>query len=227
MVIQIVEDDKALSDGIVLALQEPGIEFVQSTCIGQAIEIFQQNILDLVILDVNLPDGNGYDYLKWIRERSELPVLMLTANDMEMDEVKGLSLGADDYMTKPFSLAVLRARIKTLLRRAVKASDNLYQEADFIFDFDKLIFTKKGQNISLSVNEQKLLKMLLENRERILTRNMLLDRLWGDGCEYVEENALSVTVNRLRSKLEDKYDKVSFIQTVYGQGYAWKPTEKL
>lgn len=225
MVIQIVEDDRALSDGIALALRETGRGFLQSTSIRQAKAEFEKNSPDLLILDINLPDGSGYDYLRWVRERAQVSVLILTANDMEIDEVMGLTLGADDYMTKPFSLAVLRARIQALARRGERSRGTAYEEDGFFFDFENLLFLKKGQELSLSVNEQRLLKILTDNRGRVLTRTLLSDRLWSDGGDYVDENALSVTVNRLRSKLEEKKSKVSYIQTVYGQGYMWKRKE--
>lgn len=226
MIIQIVEDDRALSDGIVLALKEPDLEFIQDAAVREAKESFGEKYPELIILDVNLPDGSGYDYLKWVRERSQLPVLVLTANAMEMDEVMGLTLGADDYMTKPFSLAVLRARIQALMRRGRSQSSYVYEEDGLFFDFGSLVFTREGQPLSLSVNEQKLLRLFVENRGRVLTRNILIDRLWSDGGEYVDENALSVTVNRLRSKLEDKRDDISYIKTIYGQGYMWKKGDK-
>ncbi|MBC5744233.1 response regulator transcription factor [Lachnospiraceae bacterium MD308] len=226
MIIQIVEDDRALSDGIVLALKEPDLEFIQDAAVREAKESFGEKYPELIILDVNLPDGSGYDYLKWVRERSQLPVLVLTANDMEMDEVMGLTLGADDYMAKPFSLAVLRARIQALMRRGRSQSSYVYEEDGLFFDFGSLVFTREGQPLSLSVNEQKLLRLFVENRGRVLTRNILIDRLWSDGGEYVDENALSVTVNRLRSKLEDKRDDISYIKTIYGQGYMWKKGDK-
>ncbi len=228
MIIQIVEDDRALSDGIALALKEPDLEFIQDAAVREAKESFGEKYPELIILDVNLPDGSGYDYLKWVRERSQLPVLVLTVNDMEMDEVKGLTLGADDYMAKPFSLAVLRARIQALMRRGriQSQSSYVYEEDGFLFDFGSLVFTREGQPLSLSVNEQRLLRLFVENRGRVLTRNVLIDRLWSDGGEYVDENALSVTVNRLRSKLEDKRDDISYIKTIYGQGYMWKKGDK-
>lgn len=226
MIIQIVEDDRALSDGIVLALKGPDLEFVQDAAVREAKESFEKKFPELIILDVNLPDGSGYDYLKWVRERSQIPVLVLTANDMEMDEVMGLTLGADDYMAKPFSLAVLRARIQALIRRGRNQSAYVYEEDGFLFDFGNLVFTREGQPLSLSVNEQKLLRLFVENRGRVLTRNILIDRLWSDGGEYVDENALSVTVNRLRSKLEDNRNRIFYIRTIYGQGYMWKKGEK-
>lgn len=222
MRIQIVEDDKALSDGIVLALGGSDMEFMQSTGIKMAMKMYGERRPDVVILDINLPDGSGYDYLKWLRRQSAVPVLMLTANDMEMDEVMGLSLGADDYMTKPFSLAVLRARIQVLMRRGMKTRSSVYEFDGFLFDFDGLVFEKNGQEISLSKNEQRLLRLFLENEGRVLTRAVLVDRLWTDGQEYVDENALSVAVNRLRGKIEERKNQITYIQTVYGQGYIWK-----
>ena len=222
MQIQIVEDDRALSEGIVMALKEPEFSFVQSMSVKQAKEAFAQNQIDLVILDVNLPDGSGYDYLKWLRGQSEVSVLVLTANDMEMDDVMSLSLGADAYMTKPFSLAVLRARIQNLLRRRTAGARKEYTEDAFRFDFDKICFSRGEEKLVLSLNEQKLLRILVENRGRLLTRDVLIDRLWSDGGEFVDENALSVTINRLRNKLEKKGDGVTYIQTIYGQGYMWK-----
>lgn len=231
MLIQIVEDDRALSDGVKLALQEPEMAFSQSGNVRQAKEAFERQLPDLIILDINLPDGSGYDYLKWVRERSSLPVLILTANDMEMDEVTGLTLGADDYMTKPFRLAVLRARIQVLRRRiekteAVKQHQEIYREDGFRFHFDTMKYFRDNQEIFLSVNEQKLLRLLVLNKGNLLTRNYLMDRLWSDRGEYVDENALSVTVNRLRSKLERKKEGATYIQTIYGQGYMWKKQER-
>ncbi len=171
--IQIVEDDRALGEGIVLALKEPGMEFVCHGSVKEALAAFERVLPELIILDVNLPDGSGYDFLKEVRKRSQVPVLILTANDMEMDEVTGLTLGADDYMTKPFSLAVLRARIQALLRRGKAKGTALYEEGEFRFDFDSLVFTRKGREVALSVNEQRLLRLLIENRGRVLTRGLL------------------------------------------------------
>ncbi len=225
MYIQIVEDDKALSDGITMTLQQQNTEFVQSDTIKQAKTDFLEYEIELIILDINLPDGSGYEYLKWIRQKSNLPVLILTANDMEMDEVMGLNLGADDYMTKPFSLAVLRARIQALLRRGNNRG-SVYIEDKFCFDFERQQFQIGEQKIIFSPNEQKLLKLFIENRGILLTREVMIERIWSVDGEFVDENALSVTVNRLRSKLENKKEGVSFIQTIYGQGYMWKKKEQ-
>lgn len=218
MHITIIEDDTALNNGIVLALNNDEYTFEQIYRLGD----FDKNkSTDLVLLDVNLPDGNGFDFLKKLRETSDVPVIMLTANDLETDEVMGLALGADDYITKPFSLMVLRARIDKILKRNTASKDNNYRDDYYVFDFDKMVFSVNGNPVELSKTEQKLLRLLVENQGNTLTRDFLVDRIWTDGAEYVDENALSVTVNRLRNKLAIKGVEPA-IHTVYGQGYVWK-----
>ena len=213
--ILIVEDDPALSQGIRLALGQEGRQFVQAGTIGQAERELAERTFDLLILDLNLPDGNGLDLLSRLRDRSALPVLILTANDLEMDQVTGLELGADDYVTKPFSLAVLRARVNSLLRRSRPAPAAL-ELPPFLFDFDAMVFARDGVPLELSKTEQRLLRLLVEHRGQTLTREQLLDRVW-DGGEFVDANALSVAVKRLRDKLTD-----APIKTVYGLGYTWE-----
>lgn len=220
MKIMIVEDDTGLCRGISLALAEQENEFVCCHCLKEARSLFDKEKPELMILDINLPDGSGYELLQEIREKSEIPILLLTANDLEMDEVTGLSLGADDYVTKPFSLAVLRARVEALKRRAKRTVPEVYTIDGFTFDFHKLLFFRGKEEMQLSRNEQKLLQLFLENQGRVLTREILVERLWTDGAEYVDENALSVTVNRLRKKLGNNGE--NYIHTVYGQGYTWK-----
>lgn len=175
---------------------------------------------------LNLPDGSGYDFLKTCRSQSDIPVLMLTANDLEINEVIGFELGANDYVTKPFHLAVLRARIQNLLRMTAKEDKNVYEDARVRFDFAKLYYQKDGQTVVLSNTEQKLLKLLVDNQKTTLSRQMLIDRVWTDGAEYVDENALSVAISRLRNKLEDTLSRPMFIQNVYGIGYVWQPAKE-
>ncbi|MFQ7527100.1 MAG: response regulator transcription factor [Mediterraneibacter gnavus] len=160
--------------------------------------------------------------MKTCRSQSDIPVLMLTANDLEMNEVIGFELGANDYVTKPFHLAVLRARIQNLLRMTAKEDKSVYEDARFRFDFAKLYYQKDGQTVVLSNTEQKLLKLLVDNQKTTLSRQMLIDRVWTDGAEYVDENALSVAISRLRNKLEDTLSRPMFIQNVYGIGYVWR-----
>ena len=140
---------------------------------------------------------------------------------METDIVYGLESGADDYITKPFSLAVLRARVNAQLRRGTPVQTAAVELEGFSFDFEWMEFRKNGQPIQLSKTEQRLLRILVENRGRVLSRETLLERVWPGSAEYVEENALSVTVKRLRDKLEDIPSRPRLLKTVYGIGYTW------
>ena len=212
--ILIVEDDRALSQGIRLGLEGEGRRFIQASTLDQGERALEERPFSLVVLDLNLPDGSGLELLRRLRARSALPVLILTANDLELDQVTGLELGADDYVTKPFSLAVLRARVNSLLRRSRPAPAAL-ELPPFLFDFDAMFFARDGVPLELSKTEQRLLRLLVEHRGQTLSREVLLDRVW-DGGEFVDENALSVAVNRLRAKLAD-----APIRTVYGLGYQW------
>ncbi len=217
--IAIIEDDKGLNDGIVLALKQDSFTFSQYYTLKEAKDI---SAADLIILDINLPDGNGFAFLEQFRETSDTPIIVLTANDLETDEIRGLELGADDYVTKPFSLMVLRARIHKALEKAGKIGGLIYRQDGFFFDFQQMRYTKNDQELQLSKTEQKLLHALIANRNATMSRDTLIDRLWTDGAEYVDENALSVTIKRLRDKLEENSSKPRYIQTVYGSGYAWR-----
>ncbi len=220
--ILIVEDDRALGEGLCLALKSPEAEPLLCRTLAAARAAMEAGEPDLLVLDVNLPDGSGLDFLRQLRRSSALPVILLTANDMETDIVAGLESGADDYVTKPFSLAVLRARVNAQLRRGEGAPRGGPLVLDgFSFDFERMEFRRDGRLIELSKTEQKLLRVLVENRGRTLPRELLVDRVWTDGAEYVDENALSVTVKRLRGKLEDNPSKPRYLKTVYGIGYVW------
>lgn len=218
--ILIIEDDRDLNQGLCLALQNSAHQIVSCFDLQSGRRALAEQTVDLILLDINLPDGNGLTFLQELRKGSAVPVILLTANDTEMDVVIGLEHGADDYITKPFSLAILRARVSAQLRRA-EQTDTVHNRIvldRFVFDFDRMEFQKEGQLIELSKIEQKLLRLLVENKGVTLSRAMLVDRIWTDGAEYVDENALSVTVKRLR----DKLDAASYIKTVYGVGYVWK-----
>lgn len=222
--ILIIEDDISLADGLCRALASENIKALGCHTIREARAIFQNRTFlpDMVLLDVNLPDGNGFDFLKEIKERYSVSVILLTANDLETDIVAGLESGADDYITKPFSLAVLRARVNTALRRKCASerieAASIVKFADYSFDFHKMEFFYQNEKIELSKTEQKLLRMLTEHIGNTLSRGQLIDAVWTDGAEYVDENALSVTIKRLRDKLHAG----EYIKTVYGIGYMWK-----
>jgi two-component system, OmpR family, response regulator RegX3 len=221
--ILVVEDDKALNNGIALSLRQNDFNFIQAFTIKEAEKYTENYEFDLIILDINLPDGSGLDFCSKIRKKSSVPIIFLTANDMEIDVVTGFELGGDDYITKPFSLIILRARVLAILRRTENfVKDNRFEINDFIFDFEKMVFKKNGREIILSKTEQRLLKIMIVNKNNVLPRTLLIEKIWTDGAEYVDENALSVTISRLRNKLEDNPNKSKYIQTVYGIGYMWQ-----
>lgn len=216
----IVEDDKVLADGLARALKSDDRKIECFGQLSQARRILAERQPDLLILDVNLPDGSGFNLLEEWSDERKFSIIILTANDMETDIVAGLEAGADDYITKPFSLAVLRARVNTQLRRKKEKDREKtaeWESGRYRFLFDRMEYYIDGKAVELSKNEQKLLRILVENEGNILERELLIDRLWTDGEEYVEGNALSVTVKRLRDKLEAGDQ----IETVYGFGYRW------
>ena len=218
----LLEDDETLGRGIVMALTEPEVSVTCRSTLARARAVLAEERFDLLILDINLPDGSGLTLLRQVRaEGSTTPVILLTANDLELDEVTGLEAGADDYITKPFSLAVLRARVNIQLRRGAPTGSQTLSMGPFAFDFEQMDFRRDGRAVELSKTEQKLLRVLVENRGHAVSRAALVDRVWTDGAEFVEENALSVTVKRLRSKLEADPSATEYLKTVFGIGYTW------
>ena len=224
--ILIIEDDKSLADGLVRALSSEQNAAESCSCIRSAREKIEQNSIQhysLILLDANLPDGNGFDFLTELKKHYDIPVIMLTANDLETDIVSALEQGADDYITKPFSLAILRARVGTQLRRippggGMTGDGFRYQADGYLFDFKNMLFSHNGNTIELSKTEQKLLHILTENAGITIPRSRLIDHIWTGNADFVDENALSVAVKRLRDKLEAQ----ECIETVYGIGYRWK-----
>lgn len=221
--IMIVEDDNELNRGLCTAFRSEGRNVICVSTIAEAREQLSLFKPALILMDINLPDGSGLDLLGAVKkEDSKIPVIMLTANDTDSDIVRGLELGADDYITKPFSLSVLRARVNTQLRRnAPETSDDLYEGDGYSFDFRKMIFKKGDEVFELSKTEQKILRILIANRGMTVRRNDLIDKVWTDGSEYVDENALSVSIKRLRDKLGAKEN----IKTIYGLGYSWQTAD--
>lgn len=217
--ILIVEDDNTLNSGLCKALREEGRRIVSCESIAEARDQLSLNTVSFVLLDVNLPDGNGLELLREIKTLyPEIPVILLTANDTDRDIVAGLEQGADDYITKPFSLSVLRARVNTQLRKAQRSTgEGVFSDNVYVFDFNSMVFTVGGRQVELSKTEQRLLHILTDNSGLTVKRDVLIDRLWTDGAEFVDENALSVTVKRLRDKLSAQEK----IKTIYGIGYIW------
>ena len=220
--ILIIEDDKGLNQGLCKALKTEERQLISCFTLKSGREQLDCQMPDLILLDLNLPDGNGLELLKALREQSGRPaVILLTANDTDEDVVKGLEMGAYDYITKPFSLAILRARVNTQLRKAHRAADTAWEIGPYVFDFAAQHFSNQGNTVELSKTEQKLLRLLVENQGHTMERSVLVDRIWTDAADYVDENALSVTVKRLRDKLGAQ----DMIKTVYGIGYVWEKLE--
>ena len=217
--ILVIEDDSELNKGLCMALKTEDRRIISCRNLKDARQQLSLGAVSVILLDVNLPDGSGLSLLREVKEKYPgLSVILLTANDTDMDIVDGLEQGADDYITKPFSLAVLRARVNTQLKKTAETKKSLtVRIGRFSFDFANMIFQTDGKTVELSKTEQRLLSLLIENRGHVMSRGDLVDRIWTDGAEYVDENALSVTVKRLRDKLDAQDD----IKTVYGIGYSW------
>lgn len=217
--ILIVEDDWKLNNGIKLALRKNEYQFFQAKSLKEARDYLHKEQIHLILLDVNLPDGSGMDFLVEIRKTNKVPIIIVTANNMEMDVVTGLELGANDYVTKPFSLMILRARVSVQLRE--ENMDRIFEFDDLYFDFEKMIFRVRGLQIELSKTEQRLLSILLQNQGGTLSRSRLIDEVWYGETEYVDEHALTVAIKRLRDKIELDSANPRYIKTVYGIGYSW------
>ena len=210
----VVEDNDKIRLELCDFLSKNGYAADSCTNFEHIMEEIKAKRPDLILLDLGLPFVDGHFICKELRRTSNVPIIIVTSRNSEMDELLSMNLGADDYVTKPFSLAVLRARVNSLLRRSRPAPAAL-ELPPFLFDFDAMVFARDGVPLELSKTEQRLLRLLVEHRGQTLSREVLLDRVW-DGGEFVDENALSVAVNRLRAKLAD-----APIRTVYGLGYQW------
>ncbi len=219
--ILILEDDKKLNDGMRLALRKEDCCFYQCQTIERARKYLKEDEIHLVLLDLNLPDGSGMDFLQEIRRESQVPIIIITANNMETDIVMGLELGANDYITKPFSLMVLRARVGVQLRQQNFTGQAVYQEGPFYFDFERMNFRIRDSEVEFSKTEQRLLRKLLENKGATLKRSYLIDEVWSGDTQFVDEHALTVAIKRLRDKVETDSKNPKFIKTVYGIGYTW------
>ena len=216
--ILVVEDDVILNSGLCYNLELDGYRAVPVHGVIAALEKLKCEAFGLIILDVNLPDGDGFELCKKIRAEKDTPIIFLTARDLETDVMSGFDLGADDYITKPFNINIFRKKIAALLRRSAKLeNEKLYVCGDLTIDFDKLVASVKSETVLLTPAEYKILKIFVNNPNILLTRQVLLDKMYDVDANFVNEHALNI--NRLRTKLETENRK--FIRTVYGMGYIW------
>lgn len=216
--ILIVEDDTDLQDGLSFSLLQENYETAAASTLKQAWELLDTGI-DLILLDCNLPDGSGFDFCTKVKKNYSIPILMLTARDTEMDEVKALELGMDDFMSKPFSLAVLKARIKKLVTDD-SASLQLVS-GGIMVDKNTCKVYKNGMELACSKIEYQLLVFFMENAKIVLSHEQILAHVWDSRGRYVDENAVPVNIKRLRARIEDDPKNPQYIKTVYGIGYVW------
>lgn len=218
--IMIVEDDSGLNEGLVYDLREEGYMVYSALTASQAFEIFRAQDVDLVLLDVNLPDSDGFSFCGRMKKLRDVPVIFLTARDLEKDEMHGFDCGADDYITKPFSMALLHKRIRAVLKRTgPEKKRNVYSDGYLTVDFDAADVSLDGKTLILTPKEYKLMKLFIDHRGKVLTRQMILEKLWDADGNYVDEHALTVNIGRLRGKIEQ--DGHKYIKTIYGMGYMW------
>ncbi len=221
MKLLVVEDDKIIAQGLEYSLQQEGYTVVLCSDVAAGKKALTKDTFDLCLFDLTLPDGSGYELCRLAREKWDIPVIILTACDEEVNVVMGLELGADDYITKPFRVRELTARIKTVLRRSQKGNVSQHLiELDHIRinTLDAKVY-KNGQEILLTALEYRLLLTFAQNEGRVLSRNQLLEGIWDVAGDFVNDNTLTVYIKRLRDKLEENPQNPSIIKTVRGLGY--------
>lgn len=217
--ILIVEDDTDLQEGLCFSLEQEGYAVITADKLQQAQMLLESEGCDLILLDCNLPDGSGFDFCTRVKKKYSIPILMLTARDTEMDEVKALELGMDDFMSKPFSLAVLKARIRKLI-----VDDNTEMRLvsnGITVDKKTCKVYKNGEELECSKIEYQMLLYFMENAGIVLSKEQILTHVWDSNGKYVVENAVPVNIRRLRARIEDDPRNPKRIQTVYGIGYIW------
>lgn len=217
--ILIIEDDPDLNQTIGYALKKAGYGVFRADSIRKAETIFVREKICLVLLDVNLPDGEGYTFCRWAKAQREVPVIYLTARDLEEDALEGYESGAEDYVTKPFSMKILLKKLDVVLKRLTPAGSQVFRDDHLRMDLEQARLYVDGRECSVTPTEVRMLRLFLSNRGQLLTYEVMLDRLWDSGGQFVDKHALAVNVNRLRQKLEDAEHK--YISNVYGVGYQW------
>lgn len=217
-----VEDDLSLIDGLKYTLETSGYLVDNAHTVRQALALYKNGQYDLLLLDVTLPDGTGFDICREVRAASTIPIIFLTASDQEVSIVRGLDMGGDDYITKPFKLNELLSRIKALLRRTAQFSKSEIIEANGIrADLTERLVWKGDVLLDLPLVEYKLLCLFLQNPNHLLSREMILDRMWDGYGNFVDDNTLSVYIRRLRNKIEDIPNAPKYLVTERGFGYKW------
>ena len=217
----VVEDEQSLREALVFFLEKEGHEVSVAIDGEEAIRVFDNSGADIILLDLMLPKIDGNQVCKQIRQSSNVPIIMLTAKDSEIDKIVGLEIGADDYITKPYSTRELLARIKAVLRRQAEPPvtvGSVLIAGELRLDSDRHVVTLSGNQLTLPLKEFELLELLMENVNRVLTRGQIIDRIWGSNY-FGDTKTLDVHIKRLRSKVEEDPARPKYIQTVRGLGY--------
>lgn len=217
--ILIVEDDKILNRGVSFALKKEGYNVISNYTIGEGKASIMQNDIDFLLLDINLPDGSGLDLCEQISDKMNFPIVFFTANDTEEDMIKGFERGCDDYIAKPFSIDILKFKINAILKRSMETEKDVFKYKNLKIDFESRKVFINGEEVSLTVTEYKLLELLSKNKGRAITKEIILDKLWDSKGNYVDENAISVNIRRLRKKIEEDPKNPQYIITLFGIGY--------
>lgn len=218
--ILIVEDDIMMNEGIAFALKREGYGISTASSIKEASSLLNE-AFDLIILDINLPDGDGRTFLEKVREGSDLPIILLTARDSESDIVEGFDSGCDDYLTKPFSIAILIKRVAAVLKRTNGREDGNYYSKDLTYRSQQKELLIGNEKVNLTMTEIKLLELFIQNKNQVLTREQIIDRVWDKFENYVDDKTLNVNIRRLREKIETEPQNPRYILTVFGIGYKW------
>lgn len=218
-----VEDDLSLIEGLKYTLEKNGFAVDNARTVGEARQFLRENPYDLLLLDVTLPDGTGFDICREVRKTCAVPIIFLTASDEEISIVKGLDMGGDDYITKPFKLGEVLSRINALLRRSeqFRKADTILESNGIKIDLSERTVWKGEEKLALTLVEYRLLCLFLKNPNRILSREQILDRLWDGNGNYVDDNTLSVYIRRLRKKIEEDPNSPRKLLTEIGFGYKW------
>lgn len=222
--ILVVEDEAGMRDPLVYLLRSEGYEVIEAEDGESAVSIFNKEGADLVLLDLMIPKLNGKDVCKDLRATSDVPIIMLTAKDTEIDKVIGFEIGADDYVTKPYSKNELLARMKAVLRRSVgprEAENGMLEAGPIRMDIERHTVFFNDVKVNMPLKEFELLELLLENRNRVLTRGQIIDRVWGSNY-FGDTKTLDVHIKRLRSKIEDDPSRPAHLLTVRGLGYKYE-----
>ena len=224
--ILLVEDDLSLIEGLKFSLSKHDFDVTVARTVKEAGEFFSLNEYQLIILDLMLPDGSGFDICKSIRQQSDVPIIFLTASDEEVNVVMGLDLGGDDYISKPFKLNELISRINAILRRSSTTNSKTELSSNGIVV--KLLegrALKNGKDMELTSAEYKLLCLFMKNPRRVMSRGQIMQELWDSHESFIDDNTLNVYISRLREKIEENPKHPSFLVTLRGMGYKWNITE--